>query len=158
MPVKGRQRAKLSKRADEEALAKLQRIGDIQDVKYKHVSASFMKRHRLGPYREDDDNDFDEKDTDPSVQKVVRKQKPRRQAQVQEEEDESDVEWILQGLTDDEINKVERQPSLRTSVSVGMSSNGPSVSVGVGMGQAKTEKHHQWKKTIRADVSRFRCF
>jgi len=134
MPVKGRQRSKLSKRADEEALAQLQRIGDIQDAKYKHVSPSFMKRHGLGPYRNNLDNNpsRSEEDITPVGRPETRKKQRKAKSRYQEEEDESDIDWVVKGL--------ETPTDTPLSLGVGVGKDGAYVSVGYEMEFGKAKK------------------
>ena len=43
-----KQRRKLTRQADEQALSQLQKL--TRDARYRHVSQSFLQRHQLGPY------------------------------------------------------------------------------------------------------------
>lgn len=43
--VRGKQRKKQARKADEQAAEKLRRVGSIQDAKFRHVSVDFMKRY-----------------------------------------------------------------------------------------------------------------
>jgi hypothetical protein len=45
--VRGKQRKKQVRKADEQAAEKLRRVGSIQDAKFRHVSVDFMKRYVL---------------------------------------------------------------------------------------------------------------
>ena len=163
MPVKGKQRKLLSKRADQEALAQLRRVGDIQDAKYKHVSLEFMKRHALGPYRDDyvmfeggEDETLGVVDTPKARQSASRKTASKGNKDGDEEE--SDVDWVLQGLTKPLAKGGRSSKSrLNPSVSVGMGSSGPSIGVGVELdfgGGGRTSKAGLDKEALTRNVVR----
>jgi len=155
MPVKGKQRKQLSKRADEEALAQLQRIGNIQDAKYKQVSQDFMKRHGLGPYEsgkalaEYGGEPLLEKTTSRTKEKVHRRKSPYQG----DEEEESDVEWVLQGLSSiTEGKRRSQRSSMKPSVSIGIGSNGPSMQVGFEVGLVGNKSNKTDRSRTRASL------
>jgi hypothetical protein len=118
-PVTGRQRSKLRKQADKEAMIQLQRVGDIQDAKYKHVSADFMKRHGLGSFRSEETvhySEYEQRIAVPSSQKKTRK-KAKTPSQ---EDDDSDVDWVRDAFLAEEKAK--------SSINFGV---GPSMEIGV---------------------------
>lgn len=130
----GKLRKKLTQEADQQALAQLKRVGSIRDAKYRHVSVDFLQRHDLGPFIEA---------TISSMKKLDDSRLKTGSSKTQDDaEEEDDVDWVVQALAKDKKDYKPKKSSFRPTVSVGIGSDGPSLSVGVefGLGDGKESR------------------
>ncbi|CAB9509399.1 expressed unknown protein [Seminavis robusta] len=154
MPVKGKQRRKMSKQADQDALATLERVGDIQAARYKHVSAAFMRRHGLGPYHDEAVNAYagdEDEDLAQSERKKKSKRSKKKRAYQYDEDEESDVDWVLDGLS------AEKENDSPVTVKFGIGPTGPAMEVGLEMefggGSSRSSRKKRKKKsTLNAEA------
>jgi hypothetical protein len=116
----GRKRKAQTRKADEKALHQLKRIGDVNQAKYRFLSEEFMKRHKLGWY------------ASKSPEAGVTAQLISEPISGLQEE-ESDTEWVLQALTEDDV-PASLTPSVDTTVGISVGTSGPAVTVGVEFG------------------------
>mmetsp|Transcript_16227 Transcript_16227/g.23868 ORF Transcript_16227/g.23868 Transcript_16227/m.23868 type:complete len:653 (+) Transcript_16227:112-2070(+) len=123
----GKQNKAIVKKADKIAAEQLRRVGNLQKARYRHVSEDFLRRHKLGPYKPD------EEDVLPDVE------------QDNEEEDE-DVDWVVQGLKTGEGDDAEK-PSL----SIEVNNNGLEVGIGFSIGTPKTNGKRKKKTRNTSD-------
>ena len=128
--MRGKQKKKAGKRADQEAAEALRQVGSVNEAKYRYVSDDFLKRHGIGPYQAEGSLVvFDEKDV--------------LEGPVDEDED---VDWVLEALTTEEKSIEEKKPrkkksvSFQPSASVGLSNTGVTVGVGFSIGGTSTNK------------------
>lgn len=132
----GRRSKAQTKKADEKALNQLKRVGDVKQARYRFVSESFMKRHGIGKYRIEGVDRLDDLTEGKSV---------RPPSTNDEEDEESDTEWIEQALIADD-----EEPSVNPSIGFSMGSDGPSLSVGVEFGIGEKRKKKRRKKVSEA--------
>jgi hypothetical protein len=120
----------MTQQADQQALAQLKRVGSVRDAKYRHVSMNFLQRHSLGPFRETISSSTTTH-TDDSMLKTG-------SSKTQDDaEEEDDADWVAQALTKEKTDHhSSKKSSLQPTVSIGLGSDGPSLSVGVEFGRA----------------------
>jgi hypothetical protein len=117
----GKQRKKLTKQADQQALAQLKRIGNVGDAKYRHVSMDFLQRHGLGP--------FSKADSPTRVDSIPLE---TGSSKTQDDaEEESDADWVVEALVKEKTDHQSKKPSIQPIVSLGVGSQGVSAGVGV---------------------------
>lgn len=144
--VRGKQQKKQAKRADEKAVEQLRRVGSVKEAKYRHVSLDFMKRHGIGPFH------------DGSGEMMIGESSSHALTKQSEEEDDSDVDWVVEALstktTQDEKGSLSSDDSkVKPSISVGVGSGGPSLRVGVEFelgGSSKKKKKKRRKSVVEA--------
>ena len=124
--VRGKQRKKQARKADEQAVEKLRRVGSIQDAKFRHVSQDFMHRHGIGSFR----------DSEKSHDVVVYKERGAMTKSAGGDEEESDVDWVVEALSAEQEEEEATNP-IETSFGVGLGSDGATISVGVQFGSSK---------------------
>jgi hypothetical protein len=128
----GKKKKTQTKKEDLRALDQLKRLGDVNQARYHFLSQSFMIRHGLGEYGNGRKNDVDFH----IEEEFVFEGAPEL---VDGEAAESDAEWIVQALAqEEEEDEVElfRSP-VETDVGISLGSEGPKVSVGVGFSIGK---------------------
>ena len=154
---KGKEGKKLKERIDQEAVDLLKSIGDVQDAKYRHVSVSFLQRHGLGPYSDGTvDDEESGKSSSSKSQKKSRAPKKKKNLYDENDEDEaSDVDWVLEGLSGEKAFDDEETSPIDTSLSFGIGPKGPVAEVGVefslGGSGAKQKSSRKKKKTFNAE-------
>merc|ERR1711968_412264 len=111
---------------DKKALSQLQLIGDVSQAKYRFLSEEFMRRHGLGLFAAESKSDTD-------GQSVSQRKKKRRKQTVQDIEPESDAEWIVSALGQDD-NNVGRNSPIDSSIDISFGSGGTSISAGFEVG------------------------
>lgn len=159
-----RQKRALTKQADRVALQQLQRLGSVEDAKYRYVSASFLRRHRLGPYatassttmtvrvpgEQQIDQDlvgFGSDETSATNAALISRDKTKRRkgkvlpAVAEDSESDGGADWVLAALTQPaatasiKTRRSRRRPVVQPTVSIGVGSRGSSsISVGFEIG------------------------
>ena len=82
------------RKEDQKALYQLTRVGNVATAKYRFVSEVFMKRHGLGLFASERENSSIDAPTYPRIGS-----KQKNSHSVQNDEAESDSEWIMSALT-----------------------------------------------------------
>jgi len=98
-----------------------------------HVHVPFY-RHRIGSYR----------DSEESEELIVYKDRKAIVKTPDGEEEDSDVDWVVQALSKEE----EPIRPIKTSLGVGLGSDGATISVGVQFGSTKTSRKKKRRKTL----------
>ena len=114
-------RKKLTQQADQQALERLKRVGNVGEAKYRHVSTDFLQRHHLGSFA---DMAALESGMETHLSSSISKEKEDGK----EEAVDDDVDWIVEALGKEKRN------TRNSSVSVEVGPKGPSMSVGVEFG------------------------
>lgn len=97
-----KKRSSQMRKEDQKALNQLKKVGDISQARYRFLSQNFMKRHAIGPFA-------DERTLD-NVSTVLGETELHRPMISQKNDDdtagelESDAEWIVSALTQDEFD------------------------------------------------------
>jgi hypothetical protein len=136
----GRKRKAQTQKDDQKALNQLMQIGDVSQARYRFLSQSFMERHGLGAYASESPEEAE------MQSRIHRKKK-----NIVEDGEESDAEWIVEALTQDEPPSG-RNGLVDTSVGVSVGSNGPALSVGMefSFGEGRRKK----KRSSLSEVAR----
>ena len=135
--VRGIQRKKHARKADEQAAEKLRRVGSIQDAKFRHVSVDFMHRHGIGSYR----------DSEKSEDIVVYQERGAMTKSAGGDEEESDVDWVVEALSTEQEKEEATRP-IETSFGVGLGSDGATISVGVQFGASNKSRKKKRQSTL----------
>lgn len=125
----GKQNKAISKKADKIAAEQLRRVGNLQNARYRHVSEEFLRRHKLGPFKLEEDNDIPF-------------------AEDEEIDEEEDVDWVAEGL-----KTVEENVTGKPSVSIGVNKNGLEVGVEFSIGTRKSGGKRKKKRRSTSDRS-----
>eukprot|EP00546_Thalassionema_frauenfeldii_P021132 CAMPEP_0178896684 /NCGR_PEP_ID=MMETSP0786-20121207/1317_1 /TAXON_ID=186022 /ORGANISM="Thalassionema frauenfeldii, Strain CCMP 1798" /LENGTH=605 /DNA_ID=CAMNT_0020567129 /DNA_START=132 /DNA_END=1949 /DNA_ORIENTATION=- len=111
----GKQSKAITKKADKIAAEQLRRVGNLQKARYRHVSEDFLRRHKLGPFK------LEEDDVIPFAEEV------------EEGDEEEDVDWVAEGL-----KTVDDNATGKPSLSIGVSNKGLEVGVEFSIGGGKS--------------------
>ncbi|KAG7353317.1 hypothetical protein IV203_009366 [Nitzschia inconspicua] len=137
----GKKKKAQTKKEDQRALDQLKRLGDVNQARYMFLSQSFMKRHSLGPYagRSKGGKGF---------QLEVDRVRDDFSESLDEEIMESDSEWIVQALTNEEDEEAELlAPPIETDLGLSFGSEGPKVTIGVGFSIGETPRKRNKKRS-----------
>ncbi|KAL3920890.1 MAG: hypothetical protein SGILL_003034 [Bacillariaceae sp.] len=122
----GKKKKAQTKKEDQRALDQLKRLGDVNQARYHFLSQSFMERHALGSFKSNK-KDLGEFQIE---EEMVFEGSPDA---IEDAAAESDSEWILQALAQEEDEEeLSFGSPLETDVGLSFGSGGPKVSVGVG--------------------------
>jgi hypothetical protein len=142
--LRGRQKKRISKKADQEAAEQLRRVGSVDEARYHHLSVDFMRRHQIGPFKVEA---YTEKKDEISVIHRTRRHG---------DDDDEDVDWVVKALTSDgasELEEVQEQSSkIKPSVSIGVSNSGVSVDVGISIGSSGGKKRRSQSTSRRQSL------
>jgi hypothetical protein len=142
--VRGAKKRKAqTRREDQQALTQLMRIGDVTAAKYRFVSQVFMTRHGIGLFDPEKENSSIDQ---PQHTLVGSKHKESHRGQ--SDETESDAEWIVSALTQEEDVG---QNIIAKEVSKSTRKDDSRVTVGFEIGPRKRPKR---KKPAIRDVSK----
>ncbi|KAG7367368.1 hypothetical protein IV203_030039 [Nitzschia inconspicua] len=137
----GKKKKAQTKKEDLRALDQLKRLGDVNQARYMFLSQSFMKRHSLGPYAGSSKGGK-------GFQLEVDRVRDDSRESVDEEMMESDSEWIVQALTNEEEEEAELlAPPIETDLGLSFGSEGPKVTIGVGFSIGETPRRRNKKRS-----------
>jgi hypothetical protein len=113
----GKQKQALTRKADEAALRQLKKVGSVREIRYRHVSEDFMKRHRLGS--------FAAKEAGGSNKTL-----PDTETTINRSDSYDDTDWIVKALTE---QKSATKPLATPTLTVDLGSTHQTTSVGIGI-------------------------
>jgi hypothetical protein len=100
----------------------------------------FLRRHALGPFTEETSSSTTT--TDDNLLK------PDSSKMQDDAEEEDDVDWVAQALAKDKMDHQPKKSSLQPTVSIGIGSDGPSLSVGVQFGSGGDKESRDRRSSL----------
>lgn len=122
-----KKRSSQMKKEDQRALDQLKKVGDVSQARYRFLSEGFMRRHGIGRFAEKGTSSGRRASEIDDLSPLLISRDNSEVLTVTEPE--SDAEWIVSALTQNEEDRKEQMSSGRTGLSQ------PSVTVGLEIGR-----------------------